>query len=83
MFKVSYYYYTIIGSVVTIILGMIISIFIRDTNEVPVRRELLSPVVHFLLPKEGKVLNADYKNVEQALNVISVGDTKEFEENKV
>lgn len=53
IFSISFYWYTAIGAVITIVVGLIIS-YATLKDEKPVDRTLVSPVVRFLLPEEYK-----------------------------
>lgn len=50
VFKLSHYCYTAFGALLTILFGILISILTKP--DAPSSRELLSPIIHFLLPKE-------------------------------
>ncbi|KAL1517792.1 hypothetical protein ABEB36_001516 [Hypothenemus hampei] len=51
LFRLSFYWYTLIGAVITITLGLMIS-YITGNGQKPVDKKLVSPVVRFLLEKE-------------------------------
>ncbi|KAJ3632519.1 hypothetical protein MTP99_009520 [Tenebrio molitor] len=51
LFRISFNYYTLVGVVVTIIVGLIVS-YLTNQNDPPVDKKLISPLVHFLLPQE-------------------------------
>lgn len=82
LFRLSPYLYTAIGTLLTVLFGFIISNFIRDDSST-VRPELLSPIVHFLLPEDKKQKKdlAEYCTVETALRMTSYDDEKEKEAN--
>lgn len=67
IFRISFYYYSLIGAVVTIIAGIAIS-YVRNNNTSPVDKSLISPVCYFLLHEEikdcatSKMLEAEYQN---------------------
>uniref|UniRef100_A0A1Y1KD11 Sodium/solute symporter n=1 Tax=Photinus pyralis TaxID=7054 RepID=A0A1Y1KD11_PHOPY len=50
-YRISFWYYTFLGFLVVIVVGLVVSWLTRKNNP-PVRPELLSPSVQFLLPKE-------------------------------
>lgn len=53
IFSISFYWYTAMGAVITIVVGLIIS-YCTLEDEKPVDRRLVSPVVRFLLPEQDK-----------------------------
>ncbi|XP_068918283.1 sodium-coupled monocarboxylate transporter 1-like [Tenebrio molitor] len=61
LFRISYFYHFTIATVLTIILGLIIS-YLTNKNERRPNKTLLSPVIHFLLSEEsesnGRVLQS-------------------------
>lgn len=59
------------GTFITIILAVIISFFTRDNNAAPVRRELLSPLVHSLVPDDKTSIEVKYNTVGNALKIVS------------
>jgi hypothetical protein len=65
VFRISYYYHCLIGAVVTMVMGLVIS---RVTNENgrPVNKALLSPVIHFLLKEE---TDNDTRTAQQLINI--------------
>ncbi|XP_068906693.1 sodium-coupled monocarboxylate transporter 2-like [Tenebrio molitor] len=67
VFRISYYYHCLIGAVVTMVMGLVIS---RVTNENgrPVNKALLSPVIHFLLKE---VPDNDTRTAQQLMNIES------------
>ncbi|KAK5642168.1 hypothetical protein RI129_008335 [Pyrocoelia pectoralis] len=58
LYKISFWFYTLIGCVLTIISGLVISYFTRHDKS-PVPKELLSPVVYPFLRR--KKIKTDYK----------------------
>lgn len=71
LFRVSHYYYTLLGTVFTILAAYIVSMF-TTTEDNPVRPELVSPLVHRFIPKQkGNVLDSvEYKAVEKVINIL-------------
>ncbi|GJQ68448.1 hypothetical protein Trydic_g17030 [Trypoxylus dichotomus] len=73
LYRISYYYYTFVGSMITIITGLIVSYFTRNKDDPPVHRDLITPIMHFLLPQEEAITNEKiYYPVEKALNLLNV-----------
>lgn len=70
LFRVSHYYYTLLGMIFTIVAGYIVSLFTAKDN--PVRPELVSSFVHRFIPKEKKPVldGVEYKAVENVINVV-------------
>lgn len=70
LFRISHYYYGVIGTIIAMVVGYIVSIFTREENFV--RPELVSPIVRWLLPKEKKPITSelvDYVSVEKAMYI--------------
>ncbi|XP_015834034.1 sodium-coupled monocarboxylate transporter 2 [Tribolium castaneum] len=77
IFRISFYYYTLIGALSTIIFALIIS-YMTNKNDPPVDKSLISPVSHFLLPKDTKTNGVvEYNTVERALEVVTTNSGKE------
>lgn len=55
LYKISHYYYSLIGTTVCIAVGLIVSYATKSKKEV--RRELISPVVHYLFDNKKKMKN--------------------------
>ncbi|EEZ99752.2 Putative sodium-dependent multivitamin transporter-like Protein [Tribolium castaneum] len=51
IFRISFYYFCLIGVVITVGLGLIVS-SMSNKNDLQVDKKLISPVCHFLLPKQ-------------------------------
>ncbi|RZC34871.1 SSF domain containing protein, partial [Asbolus verrucosus] len=67
IFRISFYYFTVIGTASSVIFSLIIS-YMTNKNDPPVDKALLSPVIHFLLPRDEAVDNkVKYNTIEQAL----------------
>lgn len=77
----SHYYYTVLGTFLTLFFGWLISWLTGKDNR-PARKELLCPLVHFLLPKddEGVIGSSQYYSVEKALHILSDNEKKEKED---
>lgn len=82
LYRISRYYYAIMGMLITMIIGYIISLFTKD-EEKPLRLDLVSPLVHFLIPKSKKAVpeTVDYYSVDKALTMITYNTEKEKEAN--
>ncbi|XP_044269946.1 sodium-coupled monocarboxylate transporter 2-like [Tribolium madens] len=62
LFKISYFFYSLIGSIVTLVVGLLISFM--DNSDFTVDEKLITPLAHFLLPENKK---AEYRSVDAAL----------------
>jgi sodium-coupled monocarboxylate transporter 8/12 len=71
IFRISYYYYTLIGTIVSMILGLVIS-YMTNKDDPPVDKALISPVSYFLLPKDSKSNGfTQYNTVTKALHLVT------------
>lgn len=67
---------------VTIIFGLLIS-YLLPSDDPPVHRDLLSPVIYFLLPtQKSNEKDIGYYNVEKALHLVTV-NSSEKNDNKI
>ncbi|XP_060535121.1 sodium-coupled monocarboxylate transporter 2-like [Cylas formicarius] len=76
LFRISFYWYTMTGAIVGIVVGLVIS-YLTNKDDPPVERHLVSPVVRFLLPKDIKKTaqvngRADYHTIEKAMELVTV-----------
>ncbi|XP_063925702.1 sodium-coupled monocarboxylate transporter 1-like [Zophobas morio] len=77
IFRISYYYYTLIGCAMSMIIGIIIS-YMTNKDQCPVDKALLSPVIYSFLPEDSKKNGAIvYTSVEKALHTLSPRTEKE------
>lgn len=78
LYRISRYYYSLIGTVITMIAGYIISLFVEDDKK-NFRTDLVSPLVHCLIPKEKKIIhnNLEYCSIDKALAVVTYYSGKE------
>ncbi|KAK9708914.1 Sodium:solute symporter family [Popillia japonica] len=73
LYRISYYYYTLIGACVTTIVGLIVSYLTRKKDDPPVHKDLITPLMHFLLPQEEAVITEKvYYRVEKALEALHI-----------
>ncbi|KAJ8933052.1 hypothetical protein NQ314_014244 [Rhamnusium bicolor] len=70
LFKISFYWYTLIGTTIGMTVGLIIS-YLTEENDPPVSMELLSPIIYPFLPKKNKNVELKYCTVEEALRKAS------------
>lgn len=70
LFRVSHYYYTALGTILTLIAAYIVSLFTTEDN--PVRPELVSPWVHRFIPKQknSALDGVEYKAVEKVITIL-------------
>lgn len=82
LFRITHYYYTVLGTLLTIFFGWLIS-WLTGKDTRPARKELLCPLVHFLLPKEDEhTINVSkYYSVDKALHILTNNAEKEKDEN--
>lgn len=66
IFRISYYYYTMIGTVIVLVVGNVVSLWTQDDSP-PVHRDLLSPVIRPWL-RDDKL---DYYSVNRALDMVT------------
>jgi hypothetical protein len=52
LFRISYHYYSLIGTVVTVTTGFVINQVINRNGSYYTDRDLISPVCHVLLPND-------------------------------
>ena len=69
LFRLSHYYYSMLGGIVVILVGLLISKFTREKNST-VRRELISPVMHWALPTREDGESIEYYTVDKALKIV-------------
>ncbi|RZB40467.1 SSF domain containing protein, partial [Asbolus verrucosus] len=67
---ISYYYYAPLGTVVTIICALLIS-YTLGHDDPPVHRDLLSPVIYFMLSDEKLQDEKDYYSLNKALHLVT------------
>jgi hypothetical protein len=65
LFRLSYLYFNVVGCITAIIVGLLASFLTGATNPRDVHPDLLSPVVHWMLPKNAK---EQYQAVRQVAN---------------
>lgn len=65
LFRISHYYYTIMGTIITMVAGYFFSLCFK--GEEYVRPELISPLMRWLIPKEKQVVKdvVEYTAVEK------------------
>lgn len=81
VYRISRYYYALIGTAVTMIAGYGISIFTKD-DERNFHLDLISPVVHCLVPTEKEKIvpgNTEYCSVDKALHIVTYNTEKHKE----
>lgn len=77
IFRISFYYYAIIGFAISMLVGIVTSHLTRNKNDELVHPDFLSPVVYWMLPKDQKYTPREYQCVGQAMQVISYDKEKE------
>lgn len=74
MFRISFYYYSLIGAALVIIIALPVSKLTRKKDDPPAHPDLISPCVHWMIPDDQKP--AQYLSVECALTQLSGIDEK-------
>ncbi|KAF2901935.1 hypothetical protein ILUMI_04248 [Ignelater luminosus] len=75
LFRISSWYYIAVGTVVTLLVGLIISWF-TNRDDPPVHPDLISPVIRRWMSKEKQGAPPDYVSIERALELVTY-DRKE------
>lgn len=70
LYRITHYYYSVIGALTVFIVGIPISLLTRDDKKDKVDRKLLSPIVRWMVPDDKEQVN--YYNVEKAIKILSV-----------
>ncbi|KAL3275705.1 hypothetical protein HHI36_020454 [Cryptolaemus montrouzieri] len=86
LFRLSFYYYTMLGALITVLIGSIISFFTNKDDDPVVPKRLLSPIIHWMYPgededeeMEASKRNGDYYNVQQAIQLVTTHNDGEKE----
>jgi hypothetical protein len=66
LFRLSYFYFNVLGCFSSVAVGVLVSFLTGATSPQDLHRDLLSPVVHWILPKSQK---EEYKPVKQTAAV--------------
>ncbi|KAJ3663287.1 hypothetical protein Zmor_007590 [Zophobas morio] len=84
LFRLSVYYYTLSGCLVTIACGLLIS-YLFHNDDPPVNRDLISPVIYFLLPEEKIVFDAkkNYYSLDKALHLVTTMNFSKESDEKI
>ncbi|KAK9876776.1 hypothetical protein WA026_015013 [Henosepilachna vigintioctopunctata] len=74
LFKISFYYYSMLGCLVTMLIGTVISLFTQSENAKFVPLSLLTPIIHWMYEQEDeealKLKKDVYLNIEEAMKVV-------------
>lgn len=70
LFRISFYYYVLIGAIVVVIIALPVSWLTRKEEDPPVHPDLISPCIHWTLPENEKP--PEYLTVEGALKKIQL-----------
>lgn len=76
LYRISYYYYSLLGSSMVFIIGLPISYFTRK-HEKPVNRALISPIIHWMLPK--KESKDNYYSIDIASKIVNTNGVEKLE----
>ncbi|KAF2899872.1 hypothetical protein ILUMI_06320 [Ignelater luminosus] len=77
LFKISFYYYTFIGAVIAIVVGLLVSRITRSDDDPDVDPNLLCPFVQKYLQKSTKTI--EYTSVDTTIDTVDMNE----KENKV
>lgn len=76
LFRISFWYFVCVGSIVVIIVGLIVSWF-TNKNQPRVHPDMLSPMIHCLYSKQEKSLERmTYSSVKVTLELTPTDGTK-------
>lgn len=82
LFRITYYYYTFIGTAVVIVVGLLVSYFTKPDTKI-LNKDLITPLMHWALPEESiPEDNIKYYNVEKAMNMLTI-ETNKLDEDKL
>ncbi|XP_074029665.1 sodium-coupled monocarboxylate transporter 2 [Leptinotarsa decemlineata] len=75
IFKISHYWFTMIGTIICLTVGLFISYLSKEAKST-VAKELLSPSIYGLIDEKKYInkMDLDYSSVEDALNKLENGD---------
>ncbi|KAF5297456.1 hypothetical protein FQR65_LT19726 [Abscondita terminalis] len=78
IFMISHYYFSVVGMMLVIIIGLFVSWITKKKDEPPVHRDLLSPCIYRFLSdnKNGDTELADYDSIEKALIKVQSPESK-------
>ncbi|KAF5284018.1 hypothetical protein FQR65_LT13625 [Abscondita terminalis] len=78
IFMISHYYFSVVGMMLVIIIGLLVSWITKKKDEPPVHRDLLSPCIYRFLSdnKNGDTELADYDSIEKALIKVQSPESK-------
>lgn len=68
LFRITYYYYTMMGSVLTVLIGVVASWLFKSDDD-SVSEDVISPVVHWTI-KHKKITDPYYYSVEKANSIV-------------
>jgi multisubunit Na+/H+ antiporter MnhB subunit len=64
LYRLSYLYFNVLGCIIVIVVGLVVSFLTGATNPRELHPDLLSPVVHWTLPKKQ---SDEYRPVKQTV----------------
>lgn len=74
LFKITHYYYTFAGAMITMVAGVVISYFTQNVTDPKVNPDAISPVVYWIRQKWGRRIVDDQMQemkVQEAQTLIS------------
>lgn len=74
LFRVSFYYYTLIGLLVCLFAALVISYCTKKSSTHPVNRDLFSPLIYGLIPEDrnANTNQVEYFSVNKALHIVTL-----------
>lgn len=69
MFRISFYYYIVISTSITIVVGIIVSWITKSNTDTLVNIDLLSPCIHRFISNSASTTR--YESVEKELNQLN------------
>lgn len=72
MYRISFYYYTLIGAIIVIVVGLIVSWITRNDDDPDVDPKLLCPFVQKYLQKSTKTI--EYTSVDKGLHIVDMNE---------
>ncbi|KAF2898113.1 hypothetical protein ILUMI_08055 [Ignelater luminosus] len=74
LFKISFYYYTLIGAVLAVLIGLVVSWITSSDTDTEVDPDLLCPFVQRYLQKSRRAIK--YTSVDKSLHIIAMNENE-------
>ncbi|XP_052120880.1 sodium-coupled monocarboxylate transporter 1-like [Frankliniella occidentalis] len=66
LYRISYYYYTLLGALIVVVVGLVVSLFTGPQDLRTINRDLLSPAIYGFLPKPAEKASSREKSTKVA-----------------